>query len=224
MCNFMFTRHPAVDPTDQDHYVASSIFDFMEEVLMKHFLGNLVMWVACVSAMVSMQQSHAAAPPAKQTYETARKPPVPTYPVDIAARADLGPKARWWGFVGSFELHEKGGRKVVALYYSDSNVNGWDIMRYPNFFALHAVTQDGMGRWIGHQVYSSTICHFGHVVGYTLASLRVEIQPEWILMCNPEWSPAEREEWLKIAAKANTPFTVTLSIRDGCPFSSLKGE
>jgi hypothetical protein len=176
-----------------------------EEPAMRMSWLVLAVWLACGRAGAPWQQGHAAAPPVQQPYEVVLdrpKPPTPTDPVDVAVRPDLGKAARWWGFVGSF------------------NQNGWGVGMCPNFFSLHAATRDNRGRWVGQKVCSCTRCRFGRILDRGESSVAVELRPEWYVHVGPKWSPAEREEWLKIAVKANTPFTVTLSIRDGRPVAS----
>jgi hypothetical protein len=185
---------------------------------------RLYLLVVVVCGIVAFwARSHAAAPPMAEPYQLILyrpKPPTPTDPVDVAVRADVGKASRWWGFVRAFELVEKDNKKVVALYYTDCNLNDSGIMSYPNFFSLRAATQDNRGKWTSHEVYSCTRCGFGRIVKRGNSSVTVQLQPEWLVHINPQDTPEEQEQWRKVAEKANTPFNVTLSLKDGRPVSS----
>jgi hypothetical protein len=152
------------------------------------------------------------------------KPPTPTDPIDIAARTDLGRVARWWGFVGSFKENANGTGRLVALYWRDSDLNDAGMTGVANFFSLKVAIRDSTGKWIAEDLCSGTRTHFGRVLGRTPSSITVELRPEWMLILDPNWSPDEARRWLEIAAEANTPSIVTVSVKDGRPVASVSRD
>ncbi len=183
----------------------------MESAMRQSWL-LLVGWVFCGGIMASRQDGHAADPTPESPGNSIIIPPSPlppTDPMDIAARADLGTTARGWGFAGAFTLTEKGTMKRVALYWSESSG------RYPNHFSLHAATKDQRGKWVSQTVYSCTRCIFRRVLERGPSTITVELQPNFEVYVDPQMSEAEQEEWFAIAERANAPFTLTISIKDG---------
>jgi hypothetical protein len=185
---------------------------------MRRFLHVLAICMICAGIVPCWQKSHAEGSPADHPWkipEYRSKPQTPMDPVDVAARVDLGAATRWWEFVCAFSLTEKGTEKVVALYWSDSNQNGSGSFSYPNRFSLHAATRECQGKWVGQKIYSSTRCQFNRVLKREPSSITVELQPNFEVYIDPQQSAAEQEESLEIVGRANTPFAVRISMKDG---------
>jgi hypothetical protein len=169
-------------------------------------LVGLFVTVGCLLPVVF---ADAAAPPAPDeagfgvTFPK-REPKPPTDPADKAARAHCKASA-FWEFIGAFRLKDGDATRLVCLYARDSDNNAYGCCSIPNFFAILAVYQDDSGKWKQVEVHSATRTKYGRVINSSPDGVVVELRGNFPVFIRPEWSEAERREWLEVGRKANAP-------------------
>jgi hypothetical protein len=134
---------------------------------------------------------------------------------------DAFPKeSEYWDEIGTYRL--KGDRRVVTikLYYRDSDSvadkvdkqGRFSFRTYPNFFAIHAIYQEGTGPWKHAKLYSVARVGFGKVGNPNPESVKLLLRSKAIIFARPG-QPIDKDLVKRLAE----PIGVTLTVKNGIP-------
>jgi hypothetical protein len=135
-------------------------------------------------------------------------------------RAAFPAGADYWDRVGLFKLKDGTADRLVLLYAQDSDSvcdkmmarQGYGMGMYPNSFGLHAVYQDGAGKWVHKEVVGYARVGFTRVAKATPDRLTLELTPKFRV--HVDWGQ-DASDAIKRVAEINKPFTRSVSFAYG---------
>jgi hypothetical protein len=148
----------------------------------------------------------------------------PAQLVEMTVARDAIPKdAANWDRIGLFALMDGDERRLVLLYYYDSDsvafkeykAKGIGTNSYPNWFSVHAVYQHASTKWTHQEVFECARVRFVRIAHATAEQLILECRPNFKLI-----SPLPGEDADQAWNRVNKPFTQRISFVHG----KLKAE
>jgi hypothetical protein len=130
-------------------------------------------------------------------------------------------RANNWDRIGLFKLKDGKEDRLVLMYYYDSDSvcqkmrkrHGFGVSTYPNCFDVHAVYQDGRGKWVHQEVIGYARVGFTRVVKAMPDRLILECRPKFRISVEPGKDGVRYA--LKRAEEINKPFNRSVSFENG---------